>query len=214
MTVIEREHRVLELLRAQYEEKGYAVYLNPGRELIPSFMEGYMPDAIALGDPKNVAIEVKLQRKTESDKHLFAVAERFRNQPKWEFRIVYANEEALEDFASGASTLPAIRSQLDEAESLSNAGHQRAALILAWAALEAVAVSLRGSETTGQSAMNPRQMLELLEHLGRISFEQGKTVRNLIKARNAVVHGNYSQDVEKTDVNAVIAAARNALEHS
>ncbi len=211
MTELERERRVLNLLRGRYEAMGYAFYQSPGRDLLPPFMLGYVPDAIALGHPKNVAIEVKLQRRREVEDRLQSVSERFRDQPGWEFRIVYANEEALDEDISNAASAADISVQLSEAEALASAGHERAGFILAWAALEAVSMSSRDVRSDGLRMRPPRQVLEMLERLGRITFEQAMSLRRLVSVRNAVVHGDYSREVKKSDVDEVIEAVRSAL---
>ena len=48
MTVVEEARQILELLTPQLEAEGYTIYLEPPRQLLPGFMQGYTPDAIAL----------------------------------------------------------------------------------------------------------------------------------------------------------------------
>jgi uncharacterized protein YutE (UPF0331/DUF86 family) len=208
---LDRERHVLNLLRAQYEALGYAVYQSPSSELLPTFMKGYRPDAIALGEGKNVAIEVKLQRRRDVEDRLRSISERFEGQAEWEFKIVYANEEALSEDVSGVSAIEEIAVQLSEAEALANAKHERAGFILAWAALEAVSMSSREVNSDGLKMRAPRQVLEMLERLGRITFEEAMALRRLVGIRNAVVHGDYTREVKKSDVDEVVKAARSAM---
>ena len=48
MTVAEDTRQIIEQLTPQLEADGYTVYLEPPRQLLPAFMRGYIPDAIAL----------------------------------------------------------------------------------------------------------------------------------------------------------------------
>jgi hypothetical protein len=96
-------------------------------------MQGYQPDALALGKDKSIAIEVKLHRHPLTEKNLRAVSERFKGQPRWEFRVVYGGE--VEDEAIGAPTPEQILAQVVEAETLLAQNHNRAAFVLGWAAI-------------------------------------------------------------------------------
>ncbi|HJQ59215.1 MAG TPA: hypothetical protein VJ890_20075, partial [Vineibacter sp.] len=53
MNSIAQEAQVLESIVPKLEADGYSVYLHPSPDLLPPFMKNYVPDAIALGRPKN-----------------------------------------------------------------------------------------------------------------------------------------------------------------
>jgi hypothetical protein len=171
-------------------------------------MHGYRPDAIALGKEKSIAIEVKLRRDPSTEKNLRSISERFKGQRSWEFRIVYGDE--LEDEPIAASTSTQIEQHIAEGETLLRAGHHRAALILAWAAIEAIARTLSPDfPTSGTRTMS--QAVELLEHLGRLSFEEAEDLRKLLPLRAKVVHGDLATPVREDAVAPVLRAARTAL---
>ena len=43
-----RERLVLERLRETYEREGYEFFLQPSGDILPPFLRGFRPDAIAL----------------------------------------------------------------------------------------------------------------------------------------------------------------------
>jgi uncharacterized protein YutE (UPF0331/DUF86 family) len=201
------ERRLLSLIRSQYEANGYLFYEYPQRDLLPPFLQGHRPDAIALGSPKNVAIEVKLHRRT-SDRALEKLSGLFKDQPDWELRVLYGDDFEIQP-ASIPSSQVEIERQIDEAESLLKSGHERAALVLAWAALEAASRSIPSDESQVHSR-SPSQVLEILERMGRLEFQRTKVLRGLLALRNAAVHGDYNTAITKADVESVLSAARTA----
>src|SRR5260370_36106673 len=54
-----RERDFLQTLVPGYEAEGFSVFLHPAHEMLPPFMRGYQPDAIAVKDDKKIAIEIK-----------------------------------------------------------------------------------------------------------------------------------------------------------
>jgi hypothetical protein len=208
MTDSQTEDRVLALLRNRYEGEGFSFIEHPDRADLPAFMQGYQPDALALGKDKSIAIEVKLHRHPVTEKNLRAVSERFKGQPRWEFRVVYGDE--VEDEPIGAPTPEQILSQIAEAETLLAQNHNRAAFVLGCAAIEAIARTL-DPDFPSAGARTMRQAVELLEHLGRLRFEQAQELRRLSSLRIKVVHGDLQTPIGAADVKPVLEAARAAL---
>jgi hypothetical protein len=211
MTAIETERRVLSLLRSRLEADGYSFVEFPESNMLPEFMQGYRPDAIALRDDKSIAIEVKLGRDPNAEKNLRSISERFEGHPSWEFRIVYGDDVREEPLQK--PTLAQIEQQISEAEELQRSGHHRAALVLGWAAIEATARTLSdGFPSSGARTM--RQAVELLEHMGHLRFEDAQELRTLLPLRSRVVHGDLSLVISHDEVAPVLSAARAALEAS
>jgi uncharacterized protein YutE (UPF0331/DUF86 family) len=208
VTVIETERRLLELLRPQYEAQGYLFIEYPHGETLPAALEGFRPDAIAIGPQKKIAIEVKLRRGSTSEAQLEALSQRLRQHPDWELRVIYGDELDIDELSTVAPR-PEIEKQIDEAEALCRSGHYRAALILLWAALEAIARTI--APTEARRSKQPREVLEVLERMGRLSFEEASQLRSLLPLRNAVVHGDLGKEVIKDDVVALVKATRAAM---
>ena len=209
MTANQTESRVLALLRNRYEGDGFAFIEHPEGADLPAFMQGYQPDALALGSDKSIAIEVKLRRDPATEKNLRAISERFKGQSLWEFRVVYG--DAVDEERIWAPTLVQVRAHIEEAETLLAQNHPRAALVLGWAAIEAIARTLSPDfPSTGSRTM--RQAVELLEHLGRLRFREAQELRKLLPLRTKVVHGDFQTTVTAAEVEPVLRAARIALE--
>jgi uncharacterized protein YutE (UPF0331/DUF86 family) len=208
MIANQTETRVLALLRNQYEGEGYSFIEHPDVGNLPPFMEGYRPDALALGPNKSIAIEVKLRRDPRAENKLRAISERFKGQPLWEFRVVYGDE--VEDEPISAPSPKQIKEHIEEAETLLAQNHPRAALVLGWAAIEGIARTL-SPDFPSAGSRTMRQAVELLEHLGRIRFQEAQELRKLLSLRSKVVHGDFHTSVTNAEVEPVLRAARTAL---
>jgi hypothetical protein len=196
-------------LRNRYEADGFLFIEHPAKADLPAFMAGYEPDALALGKDKSIAIEVKMRRDSAVEQSLRAIRERFKGQSPWELHVVYGAE--VEDEQIEVPTPEQIRTSIEEAEALLAQGHPRAALVLGWAAIEAIARTLK-PDLPVSGARTTRAALELLEHLGRLRFTQAQELRKLSPLREKIVHGDFGAPVTAADVEPVINGARAALE--
>ena len=61
MSIETAESVVLERLVPELKSQGYDVFVHPGRQMVPAFLETYVPDVIALRDDKNLVIEIKAE---------------------------------------------------------------------------------------------------------------------------------------------------------
>jgi hypothetical protein len=207
MTVTTSEARVLGLLRRRYENEGFTFIVHPAIADLPAFMQGYRPDALALGDDKSIAIEVSLRRDATTGKKLRTLSERFKGQQDWEFHIVYGDELEIEPVP--ASTIEQITAHISEAEDLLAENHARAAFVIGWATIEALA---RAENRDFHAAGSVRQAVNSLEHLGRLRFQDAQRLRGLLPLRDKVVHGDLSTPVTAAEVEPVLRAARSALQ--
>lgn len=198
---------ILELLRHRYERDGYTVTLSPPPEALPQFMSGYQPDAIAQKGNACIAIEIKTRRDTAAAK-LKDVAARFKNQPNWRLNVVVA--EDFEPEPISAPERAEVLSRLTVVEAMAASDNADAALVLAWAALEAAArfVAREAGEAIPKS---PREALQLLEYLGRIDFQTAQAMRHTLDLRNQVVHGDLRAVVPPGTVSNLLDAVRSAL---
>ncbi len=205
-----RERSILSGLRKRYEAEGFAFVDHPTPNDLPSFLEGYVPDAVARRPDLSVAIEVKGRASRASPQKLQAIRRLFEGKNGWQFRVVYAGDDASDRPALARPQPGAIAEELREATALSNAGHHRAAFVLAWGLLEA-ALNDHGTE----EAAKPRGAASVLQNLamaGLIRPETERRVHPLVDLRNRVVHGDLTANVRGEDVRAVIDAVQEAVE--
>lgn len=64
------EEMALDQLEPELVRAGYRVIRQPSRSEVPEFFAGYRPDAIAIGSPRNIAIEIKSGRSRHSDSNV------------------------------------------------------------------------------------------------------------------------------------------------
>jgi uncharacterized protein YutE (UPF0331/DUF86 family) len=193
-----RERRVLDALQQSYEARGFSFFKYPSGNLIPEFLGDYTPDAIALGPNENIVIEVMSNARRAAEFPAAQIAERFRNQGKWKFELILADELELEDNKITPSSKEMIDSALAEIRSLADTRHERAALILAWGALEAAARLCQPS--LENKPKTPKSLVELLEREGLVSYATARRLRALVNARNGIVHGDFNRKVDQKTI--------------
>lgn len=202
MTALETTRQILEQLTPRLEEEGYTVYLEPPRQLLPVFMRGYIPDAIALRaqsfdqNRKNLAIEVKVEGPSSKTK-LDDLARRFADQRDWELRVFYARP------AGGTAMLPpmpreAIDAALSSIETLVVANQLQAALLLGWATFEALGRALAPEKFV--RAQTPGRLVEALANDGLVTPPEADALRVLARARNQLIHGGLDEKVSAVDL--------------
>lgn len=207
MSATDREQRVLDLITARLKAEGYDVFTQPARGLLPPFMRDYQPDAIALGRPKNIAIEVA-RDETAARPKASALSERFAKNSDWELRIVYAPEDSDDRAVPGVSR-DEIPGALARVETLLTADQPEAALLLGWSALEAIGrLVLPGDVSRPQPA---GQLLERMALEGVITPDEADRLRQLATLRNQVAHGALRVCVPREAVAELIEILRTVL---
>ncbi len=96
-----------------------------------------------------------------------------------------------------------------EIDALTSDGHFAAALVRAWAALEALARLARvDSEASRTRAFSPIQAIQILAEEGYIDNTVADRLREMAKLRNAVVHGDLSAIVSSNQVQDLLVQLR------
>ena len=204
------ESNMLRTLRLSSEKRGFKFYINPSRELVPAFLAGYKPDAIAIGpDGGGIIIAVKRHRNQATDGRLADLAKTVASQKGWEFRAIYTNP-ATEAPAYIAKPVPEqIDTRLNEIQALVEKGHYAPALITGWAALESLA-RLASNDTAGRPSVGSStiQAIQTLAEEGYLENEAAQTLREMAKLRNAVIHGDLSVTVPAEQVELLLGHLR------
>ena len=182
----------LRVIREQSEASGFKLYVNPSRRIIPPFLGDFRPDAIARSRNGGIIfIQVKSNGTSASDRQLAAIAKKVSSHRGWEFRAIYVNPSIDEIPPIAKPTVDQLRSVFEEVETLIKSGHAAAALVTAWAALEALARLANASqETRTTGGISPIQAVQTLAEEGYIKKEIADRLREMAKLRNAVIHGN------------------------
>ena len=202
---IVRESLVLERLRETYEQQGYAFFLEPSGDILPPFLRGYRPDAMALKGNGGEIIAVKFGPNSEKDDRLKALAKALKDQPDWRLRLQVEQPRAEDRLMIEPPTRPQLEGLIAESERLVIENHPRAAMLLAWSALEAVARTravARGL-VTGRP-LSPAGIVESLEMGGSIDHETGFDLRQTAQLRNRIAHGDLTAVVDPGSVESLI----------
>ncbi|MEA2727847.1 MAG: hypothetical protein QOF70_2322 [Acetobacteraceae bacterium] len=197
------ELNVLRNLRASYEERGLKFYINPPHELVPSFLEGYQPDAIAIGpDGGGAIIEIKRYQSQATNRQLAELAKRVGEHSGWEFKGIYTNPATETPDNIAKPTLEQIDAGLQEIQILADTRHFAPALVFGWAVLESLA---RLASGPGRSrGLSPVQAVQALAEEGYIENEDAQRLREMAKLRSAVAHGDFSVSVSAEDVDFLV----------
>ena len=202
MTVAEDTRQIIEQLTPQLEADGYTVYLEPPRQLLPAFMRGYIPDAIALRSKgfeqfrKNLAIEVKVEGPSAKT-GVEELERRFADAGDWELRVYYARP------AGRTGSIPpmpreAIDGALSSIEALVATGQLQAALLLCWATFEALGRALTPEKF--ERPQSPGRLVEALANDGLVTPSEADALRGLSKVRNQLIHGALDQQIRGQDL--------------
>ena len=211
MTVdtLTRERLVLDRLKETYEHQGYQFFIEPLPQMLPAFLDGFRPDAIALKPGENHIIEVKFGRRAGEERRLETLAGLVAGQPGWQLKVFYEAERPEDTLQIALPNRTQIETQLSEAEQLEAAGHRKAALLLAWSVLEAIARARAAHEgTISQRPFSPAQTVQSLEMAGIIDRETGRDLRVKAQLRNLVAHGDLAAEINAVTVDDLLRLLR------
>jgi uncharacterized protein YutE (UPF0331/DUF86 family) len=195
-----READVLDSLLPQYEAEGFEVFVHPSPSILPPFMQGYRPDAIAIRPDKKIAIEV-IQSASKASPKLQELQSLLADHHDWELRVVYVSSLSPEQGLEIASR-PAVRKAIERVRELKTAGHVVPALVMAWAALEGVGRALLPDRF--RRPQTPARLVEVLASEGYLTPEEADMVRAAISVRNAAVHGVLDPAVDEQQLDPFI----------
>ena len=177
----------------EYRSKGYAVL----REAPLEFMPDFVADLVAHKDDETVVIEVSTRAGLALNPRIGELVETLHAKPGWSFELLLVGEpEKLESPASaqplyGQGTLE----RLDQAVRALESGLAEAAFVTAWSALEAATRALIAEEVGANSDITMSgHVLDEAVFLGIISRSDYDDLRNMMKYRDAIVHGFSSGD--------------------
>lgn len=207
-SVGEHEAAVLERLRERYSEAGYTFVTSVDEMPLPASFGGYVPDAVASRGDQHIAIEVKIARRPSFQlMPLTRLREVVEQSPGWKLSVAYVNADDLETNGIAPADRDSISRRLTEIEKLSKAGFLRPAFVMAWPLLEAIAHGL--IERSDIRPLKPGTVVQSLTMEGYLSASDGARLRELIKLRNQIIHGNLDAEPTREDVDFMLAAIRN-----
>ena len=196
MATVERE--ALDAIEPRLASAGYRLVRRPDPLQLPDFLRDAAPDAVALGGPPNLLIEV-VRRSAFDDVRVETgkigrIKSSLAGHPDWRLEVILARQSVAAPKAASAAE---IAQRIDEVRRLS-ASEPSGALLLAWSLLEA---AVRGLEPdSGQPALSPGDLIELAVSLGYVSQGEGEVLRLMARRRNAIAHGDLSAPATAAEV--------------
>lgn len=189
----------MDLLRAvvpELEAEGYQVFLQPSGSFWPAFLQEIRPDAIALSEKKNLAIEIARDT-SEARQHLQQLSSQIRGQPKWELRVFWVSPTASRATFT-VQPLANLRERIEEAKKLLAEGHRGSALLIGWATFEAICRALMpGSFKFPQT---PARLVEVISSEGYVTPDEADRIRFLAQVRNGFIHGNLDIPMDTEEI--------------
>ena len=182
--------RIVPLLRSE----GYEVVPAPSPADLPPFLADRRPDAIAIGKHPSLLVEVFKKRGIRELAKVRELQSHLQGHDDWQLRVFYFSSlEPTFQPVPSAATMDAVQA----ARNVSST-EPRAALLLAWSIMEAVARET--IETTGPRALNPSALVNLLVGEGYIDQDQASEMFRLSKLRSKVAHGQLDCTTTPEDV--------------
>jgi uncharacterized protein YutE (UPF0331/DUF86 family) len=201
------ELAVLENVVPELEAEGFDVYTRPSPPILPAFMREYSPDAIALRQDKNLAIEV-LREGPFSKQRLEKIQELLAGHKDWELRVYWISPSRIVKPIEGASR-QVIEQAINGIEELRADGRTAPALLMAWATFEALARALLPGKFV--RPQTPGRLVEVLAADGQLTPTEADHLRRLAESRNRLIHGGLHVSVSEEDVRSFIEVLKTLL---
>lgn len=198
---------LLERVAQEYRENGYEVIVGPMGGDVPDFIRDYQPDAIARTDKESVVIELKHSSSRSAHERIGAIAKRIENRPGWRFVLISPPPEDEADPGQNLRPLESreIQDRLREANLLGQAGHHEAALLLAWATVEALMWRVSRDQAPKGRSDTWKLMRELVSD-GLLDRGRYQELIDLFRLRSAVAHGlEPSQGIPRDQLDHAVA---------
>lgn len=190
MTTDEKVREKIELLAAEYRDKGYRVRIQPAEGDLPSFLAPFRPAIVATSERGNVVLEVMSARGFDGE-HVQRLAEAIDPQPGWKFEVVLVNPLAAPDVPveEELAAEDQVSRLIANAEILARQNQTEAAAMLAWSAVEAILRRRARSAAPELERQSSARVLKHLYSLGGLQPEIYEKLSQLMRFRNAVAHG-------------------------
>lgn len=199
------ERAALDQMARLWETQGYKVIVEPNGKDRPEFLGSYVPDAIAIGPNTNLVIEVVNPSQRSVETRIRQIRGLLADKEGWKLEVVYSNSD--QTTLSRASEI-----EIDEAltviKKLADID-QRAAFLLGWATLEAVARTTNPDIAT--KGLSPRSLIDLLVSHGHLDQSQGNALRHFADMRNQIAHGQLNLRPTTEDIFHLVSLTKSIL---
>ena len=175
-------------------EQGYDIIREPNRYMLPDSLQEYRPGAIAIGRDPKLVIEIARARPADAER-IARLQQALRELPGWELYLVL--DRASDNPELARITDDEIAPILDRVLAVSQVD-TRAALLVSWAALEALGRQRRPNDFS--RPQSPGRIVEKLAFEGIIVPADAAFLRSMAERRNAFAHGDLRQTVSSDQI--------------
>ena len=204
------EKRIADITAAEYVGKGYQVWQDAPLHFLPGFRADVL---VKKGDERKV-IAVKTRPSLVADPAFSEFKRIINSRPGWSFELLLVGEPERLDAGENPQPLDesGILNRLDQAETALNAGLPDAALLLAWAAAQALVRMMVEAEGVAIRRVTiPNYVLSQAVYLGAIDRDSADRLRRIAECRNAIAHGFEVSDFTGALVVELIAMVKSLL---
>ncbi|HEY8573246.1 hypothetical protein [Phenylobacterium sp.] len=193
----ESERAALDQYEPRWEAEGYRVIRHPGADVIPEFLGRFQPDAIAVGREPKLLIEVIRKGAPHAEEKVRRLKALIGDRTDWQLEVLYSGEEERGVAPADADDISRL---LVTVRHLA-VNEPRAALLMAWAGLEALARRLEPQRAV--RPQTPGRVVELLAGAGYIAPSEAHLLRAAADVRNKLIHGDLSVHPTPADIEEV-----------
>ena len=211
--IITLEKRRADAIAEDYLNKGYEV----SREVTLDFFPGFRVDMVARKGDEVKVIEVKTRTSYAKEPAIGELADILRSKPGWSFILNLVGEPELLYSPEDVRLVERsdIFRRIEDAERLLGMGFSEAALMLAWSACEAVLRILIDEEDVSANRItNSTYTLASAVSEGVISREDYNYLADVMRYRNAAVHGFIANEFNEELVKELVQTVRRLLSSS
>jgi uncharacterized protein YutE (UPF0331/DUF86 family) len=187
------EADLLSFTGEQLGASGYTVVFEPPRSALPTALRDLKPDAIAIGRRPFLLIEVTREGGRSAER-VHSLRRALLDAPEWQLYLVFDSSVSkalqismIDDIASMIEKIPLVA-----------ADDSRAALLMCWAALEALSRAIAPSNFS--RPQTPSRIVEWLATEPYIAAGEAHFLRGMANKRNQFIHGQLSTSVVTADI--------------
>ena len=196
-----REAAVFQAILPNFRDQGFEVFLHPDRLVLPPFLHGVPPDAIALKPDRKVAIEIVVEGQPGRKDHRQKLQALIAQHGDWELQIFHAPRGPLPP-APPIAAEATVREILGRILTLYDEAGPVPALLTAWSVFEAAARLVVPNDATW--GLPPTNLVELLAERGDITVDEADVVRPLRRLRDDAAHGGLDRTVPRAELEAFV----------
>jgi len=193
--VVSYENAMLDALAPSLEEQGYQLLRQPPPSMVPGFLRGFQPDAIAVGRAPQLVIEITRGGDASAEK-VKRLQQAVELHPDWQLRVILDRSDESPILA------PLLREDIETAlrtmKSVAAGGSDGAALLIGWAALEGIARRLDPDRFAKPRSAG--HVVEVLASLGHLLPNEAEVLRSLAQRRNRLAHGQVNEPISHAEV--------------